>query len=724
MSVTIIMYRIKNIQENKNMLFDNFTSLLGSNIIYNYENTQPISLNADIVIRVPVTEVMQSDQAYFINYVRIRRPRADYFYFVRSIKRLSNETLEFSLHIDVLNTFSLYVKSMNEKTLTIREHRNRFNDYTLASGTIYKIVDDISEGITPTLYKGNGNYQTSLGYVDDTANDISGSCYLIYKSKNELSDTDASNPVACYLCFDERLKYADSSTASVTTWERNDLASGSYYYVENEDSGEFIVDEGSGSRIFTNGTCGLGVFFIDPASTNFIKMISMNKTNTVSNYWYDTRNTQYDESITFTRIKGVRVLDILTNDYAKIETGALIDINSGLTGAKYVSEFSRVSNWDSKLIKIIKLPYAPNKITKDSTTGVYDFGSNWQYENGLLRLKDLHTTFKNSRSSTIVAPLAFTLPTGSVINSTRFIKDPKLLHSDFHLEKFIYDNFSYTINLEKCRVINNNPNLNYQIVFKPSNTINSNFLFAIYLNDKSVTQKVTEDYPVILSSRNNEMPIFNNSYINYIKNGFNYDKKSKSIQSASNWSGVALSALSAGVGALLAANPATAAYGALMTVGSAVSLVNSAKNAITTDIQNENNLQSKLATLKAQSTGVSGTDDIDLLTEYSFNKLLYRVYNPSEKIQDMLDNLFYYYGYNTNVYKKPEFSSRVWFNFIQCEPVFDGNISGGVTPPLEFVDEIIEKCKNGFTVYHTQIVNGVATMDINQVYENYESFIL
>jgi hypothetical protein len=58
------------------------------------------------------------------------------------------------------------------------------------------------------------------------------------------------------------------------------------------------------------------------------------------------------------------------------------------------------------------------------------------------------------------------------------------------------------------------------------------------------------DYHVLLSSRNNEMTIFSNAYLNYLKTGYNYDKKSRAIESASRWGGVVISAAGAAVSAV------------------------------------------------------------------------------------------------------------------------------------------------------------------------------
>lgn len=720
MSIDIYFYRIKEIQENKNMLIENLGTLLTNSFQYKFTSFQPISIQPDIAIRVPLHEILQSDKSNFINYVRIAKTNGDYFYFVRSIKRLANETLEFNLHIDVLNSFDDYIRQMSDKTLTIREHRDRYES-TFTSITfpyttnLFYIVDDISEGINPSLYK------STYKFIYDNKNDLTKSFYLIYKTRYDLTDTEASNPVECYLCGDSQIKV--NPTGSSTAWNVSNLSAGTVYYAIRESAGPFSISVTNPNETFTYNDTGI-VMFQKATNNTQIRVTDFKASQTSKPYYYDTITNENHYSITFNTCYKLKTLSYMTNDTQKILSGNDLNINAG-SSSIYLLPYSSVSNWDSKLIKIIKIPYAPNAVTKNSSTGIYDFGSNWTYDNGLLKLNDLHTTFSNFFGTGVKVPVSESNVTFQSINSLRFLKDPKLMHSDFHIDKWSFDSFNFSIPLEKVRWQDFGlSEQTYGVTFKPTNTINSNLMFTIEFDETYLDFTSSNDYDVLLSTRNSEMPIFNNSYINYIKNGYNYDKKSKAIQSASNWSNVAISGVGTLLGALMAANPATAPLGAMATVGSAVSLVNSAKNAITTDIQNENGMQSKLATLKAQATAVAGTDDIDLMSSYALNKLKFISYDPTDKIKQMLDDYFYYFGYKTNVYKVPNFNSRVRFNFIQCEPQFKANDIAGQTPPTEFVDEIIEKCKNGFTVYHANTVNGVVTIDWNQEYENYESFMI
>lgn len=76
----------------------------------------------------------------------------------------------------------------------------------------------------------------------------------------------------------------------------------------------------------------------------------------------------------------------------------------------------------------------------------------------------------------------------------------------------------------------NHESIAFDVYFKPTNTINSKFAFHFdysTLKDAAFgTFKQTIDYEdYLLVSRNNEETIFSNDYLNYIRTGYNYDKK-------------------------------------------------------------------------------------------------------------------------------------------------------------------------------------------------------
>ena len=81
-----------------------------------------------------------------------------YYYFITAMRQVARQTIEFDLHMDVLNTFKVNVDySFDKRTRVTREFKDRFKNDTLnidsQETTIMRDIDIFSEGIQCELYK-------------------------------------------------------------------------------------------------------------------------------------------------------------------------------------------------------------------------------------------------------------------------------------------------------------------------------------------------------------------------------------------------------------------------------------------------------------------------------------------------------------------------------------------------------------------------------------------
>ena len=91
------------------------------------------------------------------------------------------------------------------------------------------------------------------------------------------------------------------------------------------------------------------------------------------------------------------------------------------------------------------------------------------------------------------------------------------------------------------------------------------------------------------------------------------------------------------------------------------------------------------------------------------------VYQPSDEMTEQLTKLFHYCGYNRNRQETIETNTRIHFNFVQAEVLFetwDETIQ-------EFLTDIKNRFAIGVTYYHK--FNG--EYDWNQSKENWETFL-
>lgn len=708
---TLTIYSNSNLTYDRNLIVDNIEEYLLTIDSFHVFDFQYIKNKLNLEIKVNLNQEY-IDKGYSIgktqnyDYLSIENMNDNkYYYFIVSKDWISENTIKFVLKLDVLNTYRLNVDySLSNRTRIFRQHKDRFKNYftTNSSGKkVYKRnIDLYSEQINPQLYR------KSFDHLNIPS--INMDWYLIYKTRDTLSSEDIANPLECYLCASQELLLSSQGDASQTL--TYDDISESFYYVflENENpNGQFIVHHSNNrSTTYTFGSSSsVGIL----KAVKFHKNTSNGNIDIEINYYNENGLNNQLANIVGYSIEFLRPFnngwtssnDVNMSSYYQViyNEDNFTKLELTTKGEKIVSSINSIDKTDSRLVKIILLPYCPMSITKNGI--YYSIPNGFEYYNGLFRLKNLNLKFKNELSFTCPAidPLSCLVEYDS--NKLRTMDyESKLFHSDFYYLKFIYDDSAFIYQYEK---MNNNVTLynDVHINFYVTNTVNSRFNFEFV--DYNLTYP-TDDYSKWLTiSRNNEITIYSNSYVNYIRNGYNYDVKAKSRSETLTW----INALSGITSSLLP--------GKANTISRGLSIVGNLSNAIAQTISQEENLLKKQAELKAQATNVYGSDDVDLLIQYNKNRLIASRYELSDKAKQSIYDLFYYCGYVANVTGIPDFSSRTRFNYVQADIVFSqiGNIQ------IDCINELKSKFMQGVTNIH----NLNNSWDILQVYENYEVFI-
>lgn len=734
--------------------------------LYDFRPQQDFGI--DKVVILPLNESNAYENIAYCDYMRIHPQKAgeqnafsEWDYFITKIERIANESIRLTMKMDTLNTFrEIVLNHLTAKTMIKREHKDRFLKKTNLSFPITNVrfprkIDRVSESFKPVL-----RHTDRPNPISEVNWGINQNWYLIYKTKEDLSESDLSNPVACYVTSDLPVQYQDAWSGEVITYNVGNVTANFYYYAIYPDNigGKFTLSGTSSVTNIYNGTYEIGSKVTDTLNYFYNKYIMGAKfykaanssgqtvfqvvmivTDSLSNSNYEFVNVTESAiaaSLKMDAIKIVRNSSIDSNQFSVIQTMAVIDYNSGYSSAVKNTTIDGIDRTDSKLIKIIKLPYCP--VTPIKTGNNFNLGSDFTFIGGLFKLNEnaigkefINGSITPFNAIGLLSDVLSISDLKTALTTNRYITDSKLYHSDFFILKFLYDSFSIDYKLEHLCLQDpdsDEEEYSFSISFKATNTINSNFLFEI-TNMAGDSYNAEEDfYTCLLSSRNNEVTIFTNAYINYIKTGFNYDKKSKALSAAADWTGAVISIVGGIVGAgagAMTGNPISAAAG----VGLITNGISQISNAINSQISSDNTLESKLATLKAQSTSVAGSDDVDLLTYYSKNKLCYCEYQPTFEVTKMLSDLFYYFGYACNYQAIPDFTSRTWFNFVQCEPVFDIATTSTILPV--YLDDLSARLKEGVTCLHYRDAQRTGTAsdyfanyDFNQVRENYERWIL
>ena len=585
--------------------------------------------------------------------------------------------------------------------------------YKVRDVRLKRIIDLYPEGITPVLYK----KELFTIYEKETALDW----YLIYINQNDPDDS-LLNPVDCLLCASEEIGVKGISNIYVVDLPNLDFGTYANFIILEEDNSQAVI------YYTTSGDTTVKTLQLAPNENNLIKNIKIYKDGAnyklavaVSNPSLTAFGTALTTLIgdidSITIVGGKKMYKVVNNviastTLASIKASDSIDLSVNDT-EKTISSIATIDRTEPKLIKIIKLPYCPtfySPTTKQLGNGEFKWDDTYK----MPKLINMNNgAFKNNFKSASTVFSEFYLADSEIVlniaKNTKF--ESKLFHSDYYRKKFVYDSFGFNFMFERMQI----PDDTYlDINFVVTSTIHSHFLFEFA--NYQCPDYANEDYNNILNiARNNEITIYNQQFLNYLRAGYNYDVKAKERNILGAWLGVGTSYAGATSGFMGGSfKKPTGAFTA--GVGIITSTINYFANAVLNTAQQEANLEAKMAQLKNQKTSVEGSDDVDLMTYYAKNKAKMVLYEVSPKMKECMFDVFYYTGYISGVMKLPDFTSRYWFNFVSCDLAIETNIN----IPENCLEDLKNRYNEGITVMHSH----EGSYDWNREKENWENSLL
>ena len=530
-NTTLKLYQTS-LQIEKNFVVDDLdTYLAGLTPVYASDNNfqrQKIALDRSIKINKPQT---WTENPIF-NYAVIEQDNRRYYFYVVGCNWRAQKTVAISLHMDTLNTYrSELVEGRTDKTTINRQRKNR---WVKAGTTVFPQVDEYDEGLQDLA-----RTQT-LDWPVQTE-DLKGyKWYLIYQATQDL-DSTITRPINCYCVADHpvRFKIADApSTITVDT-----LAPGIWYILGNPDGSS---DEGM--TIWyreVNWTTYFKEYKIELDSISVAAYTTIKITAISHNFPY-----QIAETKLLYAHPGPGHAPTIKDDYLSIDTSkdSITAVYGTGEQVATLQKISDVDRTDSRLIRIVELPYAPfNLIPLPNNT--YALPNGWTVDNSRLKLTNVaNASFENDDIMPQKIDAFTDALSVDMINFTNpsALRDDKLetkrYNSSFHIEKLAYDSFSVAMPLERLTV---NPNASEEdeathakITFYPSADFGSNRLFKVDPPEAYTWKHITDYEQYRFCSRNNELPIFSSNYITYRRTGYNYDKKINNLGIASQVLGV------------------------------------------------------------------------------------------------------------------------------------------------------------------------------------------
>lgn len=711
MTANVKLYNV-GFNKDQNAIIDSIESYLATLTPVYTEDVNYIKIALDIAMTLKIGQYMTTRPTF--NYVRVLmsdNPRPFYFYLSESVQWISKESARLVLSLDTLNTFNDLIVFTNKTKIT-RQHKDRFyQEYynTQTPQLATRKIDRVSEVSGLTKYRSNTDSVNA-------SNDLK--WYLIYANENE----QENSPVNCYLMANQQ-----------TSWEGSNTGYNYAYINSLGDYGDTILFKSARTITITkpNGTAET---LLSNRSTCYYITIQSGDATYSQMYARDASGRRvYDQP--FVRISFASPTDATVfpanslpldsmnaQNLYDVGFNGIASVRFNVDGSYVVPSISKLDRTSTKLIKIIECPYCPVNISYNSSTNKYTIPTNFSmdkfyaYEGAtpiqLLQLENVTIELQYNLNSYQLGDFTCIIPLATNRKFTR--KDTKyeskLYHSDFHNLIFNYDSFTKEIPLENIEP-SSRTNPYFSIKYKQANTITSNLGFKFEI--KNASRKLNDKFEeYLVCKRNNEYPIFNSSYLNYLRNGYNYDIKARGLQAAQGAIGTAIS-LGAGIASLIAGG-ATGGVSAALGVSLITSAITSITTSVFSGIQNEANIEQKLNEAKNTTSSVNSSDDLNLLNWYSDNLLWVTTYDISEQQKSNIFDLFYKTGYACNEAGIPNTHTRYRFNFVQCYADFTTKAN----PVWQaYINDVKRRFEIGVTYFHTY-------SDFDQQYENWEKWLL
>lgn len=656
------------------------------------------------------------------------------YYFIESIEARARETISLSLKLDVLNTFyDRFKGEMTEATYIARGFRDRFfvANKTTLNCQLVSIFDKTPEGDNFPMVSDRDSrtviYDKAGGDYD--VNPLK--FYLIYRTAND------GRP-CLDLCANRELLISQSSEGGEPAiFDASNTIAGRFYYLLDDFSFNYDYDDEYGSH--TSQTYTGGILRFDHS----MSAVYINGATVVNIPGIDVQR------IRITRGRKVYYSSTDTLDAREISTFPYATINAGTMEGRYLGDIQQLNKTDSRIVKVIECPYCPINYSINYQTGVYIFDRtlfSFESENEFPKYLRTYELGKELPERAIRTAVEFNFRTQlqkATIEAMKtepraaFLDDPKLFTSAYYSPVLVYDSFSKQIKFEELAVGSQYAaagtycETSIEITFKQSANVSSACMF----NAKTVPtdsgrldymrfKEGQDNFPFVLpASRNNEVALFSSEYLNYLKNGYNYEKKKREESLAFQGAMAGLQTLGAVLSFALSGTTGgtSAVAGVGLAMGAATTFASMGMSAH----QSGQEMEQKINLLKAQSYSVSGIDDLDLFNGYGGNKAQLNVYKLRPSDESKVAARFHYFGYAIDEYGDPNslgfLDNRYNFNYLKADPVFR---SGFIEQ--EYLDEIAERIRAGITIFHRRFyeIQGGDDYWLNRDFENIETSVI
>ena len=690
-----------------NEVFDSIDEFIGDlgAPVHQWNNLKYTRPGIDIMVKVPLDGSIRMLGQFDYAVLYDEAQKKNYYYFVLNTNWKAHTTLQLQLSMDTLNTFWYEIQAgLGPQTHVTRRYFDRWKKVgTLAYPLIDKHPEEISAPPMVQIAK-----PKAIGPTKRWT--------LVYRTDYD-SDVKA-NPVTCYVMPEEDTKISETSYGTYTL-TKNAAAPGIWWAMTNGSNHDdvFTIKSGNTQRVVRMADYSYAAFVIESDCIHaYVYLLSNVEIDIKADEIVFTVCKQiYRQSATFGTNFSVSNLDF-TNPLVMdsgMSTGTLIAFGKWYDNNKT----------DTRLVKILELPYAPFNEEYDSSNKLI-IPSGFSLSYGLLKYDGAISGMESTVASfDNLAPEPFKI--ADVVNEAGIQKDSnpdeyetKLWNSSYYVLKYVYDVQSKPIKLEEFEHLAV-PDYSLSINFHPSTGMDNSIGFEF----KCSEQLDTDFGDWLITNRTTEIPFYSNSYIDYMRYGKAVDERNMAFSVVSTAvggvgsavsTGASLSFALAGAGAGAAAGPIGALVGA--GIGLASTLIATSASIFKANDQ----INAKMDQYKHQASSVQASNDLSVFRKYGKNKLLQVEYQPTKELRNSIGRYFHLYGYSCDEYGIPNWKTRIWSDYFVIEPQW------WQTHTMEsYLADITARMQAGFRVLHrVNLTDQPFHYDFDSRYENWERSLI
>lgn len=757
---TLTLYMNSGMKQENNYIVEYIGQYLGLNaqgvrVIDNFQYIRNPASSQAFKVNIPQDGYNNS----VVDYASLLQDGDMYYYFIVDAKWTSQDCLTLVAVLDTLNTFQDQY-SLTDRSNIERQHVDRVKligprpTGDSIDEVVTNVISTTKEELQPEMLMTRKEVLSGDLPVDNRY-----TWYLIYQT-----NTSSGNP-EILMCADKDINVGTESGTSEYIVTAADLKNG---LPARMVFGKFkaIINTDESETIDMNGSLSIS---IDPKSTDNLSITYM----PFDGLGYIPERRTGRVKIQLDGTTSLKVYNTSGPNFNQ----PYVEENSSYTliGRAVCTSIDTIDRTMSNLYKVIECPYCPLdlQITNGTITGI---PTGWKYDQSQNKLSCDNLSYEFPERVAWTEENVMNLIAGQVIKAQRAklsqysrkdhqdgvegnVVDPKTYISTLRSYNFVYDAVTWSLIPEDLVIPNKKPRPDLiKVYYKQSNNISSDCGFRFDIPEFTMRHRQYFDQ-YMFSARSNELPLYSSDWINYQRNGYNYDKKANTLRTWSDIVGVAAGVAGSGLSSIgqIAAfqnrpeieslkeqyrqgtlwgsefDKETRDYIAgklskyrlpttLGIIGAGVNAVAGIANATLSHYQREQALEQKVNEYKNRAFSVSSTGNHDLFKWYSGNKVILFEFEPREEVRELINDYFSLFGYAQGYYMVPDLDSRLWFNY--CRGTVDIDNYKKKRSIEENKADIVQRFQQGVYKIHRVNTPLGTFWDMKLERQNYERAIL